>query len=143
MAVLLGFDGCEKQVPKDLKPLDTVLLRPWQLAFPVFAVASKQKHTLFAVCKTFRKVVEWFNRVGPAKGSVSCNERWFCRPTTEFHTPYRIIYRHDCYSCRRDPRYQNGPKQFEYTRLATTKTAVNAAHDVVTKQAIQTSSLAA
>lgn len=79
----------ERQVPKDLKPLDTVLVRPWQLAFLVFAIAPKQKHTLIAVCKIFpklRKFVEWLNPAGPATGNVSRNERWFCRSTHDVVT---------------------------------------------------------
>lgn len=58
----------------------------------------------------------------------------FSHPTTEFYTPYRVINYHACNSCWSDPkhrfdhsdflwcpRHKDTPRQFECTRLITTK----------------------
>lgn len=63
----------------------------------------------------------------------------FSHPTTEFHTPYRVINWHACNSCWNDPkerfshdnflwcpRHQGTPRQFECTRLITAHQVIGA-----------------
>ena len=72
----------------------------------------------------------------------------FSHPTTEFHTPYRVINWHTCNSCWNDPkerfnhqdflwcpRHAGTPRQFECTRLITAKQVIEQCKKILTQKA--------
>lgn len=72
----------------------------------------------------------------------------FSHPTTEFHTPYRVINWHTCNSCWNDPkerfnhqdflwcpRHAGTPRQFECTRLITAQQVIEQCKHILTQKA--------
>lgn len=72
----------------------------------------------------------------------------FSHPTTEFHTPYRVMNWHTCNSCWNDPkerfnhqdflwcpRHAGTPRQFECTRLITAQQVIEQCKHILTQKA--------